>query len=207
MRSGKLLLILTVLLGGQAAWANTAATFSFSVDTSSIASSLGALEFELFSGAPQSITAAVQGFQPIGGVDTSTLFVLGDNSGDLSSILLLDNACCADNFYSPNFTYGPSINFQVTLSWSAPVDPSNPSAFHFYMFDSSNNPVLAAAGPNNPGGWAGELDVPTTAGPLAFTSFSEQLTITQASAIPEPATLVFAISGLLAIGACRRRRR
>lgn len=200
------LLLIPLLLGGHAAWANSVAMFNFSVDTSSIASSSGAVEFELSSGAPQSITAAVSGFTPIAGVDTSTLFVSGDTSGDLSTVLLLDNACCLDNYYSPNFTYGDFISFQVTLSWSAPVDPSNPSAFHFYMFDSGNNPVLTTVGPNNAAGWAGELDVPSSPGPATYTSYSPQLTITPAASIPEPATLLFAISGVLVLGGLRRRR-
>lgn len=122
------------------------------------------------------------------------------------NVTVTDSASCCYQNYSPNFTYANSINFLVTLTWSAPVDPSNPSAFHFYMFDSSNNPVLTTVGSNNSGGWAAELDLPTTAGPAAYTSFSPQLTIAQASSIPEPATSLLAITGLLAVGGfCRRR--
>lgn len=214
MRIPKRLLLLLMLLAGQAAWASSA-LFYVSADTSSLAfGTPGYLQFELASGASQSVTATVQGFNSDGTLDTSPAALLesSDVSGNLPGDITLTNATYQFDYYSPGFSYGTFIQFNVLLNWSAPVD--QPTAFEFWLYDNEATPQPLLTQNNSLDGSVLDLNIPVGGGPITTSNYSvlnpsstaQILTVSTTAPVPEPGTIGLLVAGLGLMALSLRRR-
>jgi hypothetical protein len=173
--------------------------YTVTVDTSSINSTAGYLDFQfnpgLFPGS-QAATLQIQNFTTDGTLGTPT--PTGDVSGALPGTVAFDNLT-AFNDYLTTFTFGNSISFTVDLGGPAVSMPdgtsSSSSSFTFFMYDSSFNTLLA--GPSSPIGQALEVDV-NLDGTTTSTSYSPQLSASAVTPAPEPGTLLLLVSALSA---------
>ena len=189
-----------ISVGASAGWAANI-TYSVTADTSSIAGTVGYLDFQFNPGigSPAGATALLESFGSDGILDLSpgVLLVVGDVRGDLPGTVTFHNTGAA-NEYSPGFTFGNTIQFLVNLSWTQPVPaPDAGSSFFFSMLDQSFQPLLTT----NNLGTALELDI-NTDGTTTASSFSPQVA---AGTVPEPGTW-FVVAGL-AVVALRARKK
>ncbi|MFI5455755.1 MAG: NF038129 family PEP-CTERM protein [Isosphaerales bacterium] len=201
-RAQTLLAMIAVLMIAGAQWGPAARagsiTYDVTVDTSSLASTTGGIQFTLIAGnSPAPLdTAAITAFTPQAGLvppPTPT----GDVSGDLSGTLTMDNQ--NPSLYSESLVYGSSLSFHVTLSSNPGSSSSADTLFAFYLFDANGNPV---SGPNSPSGEildiniqgpSGTFDTPVTYPPPAITATQ------MSSSVPEPSSMVLLGVGLGAI--------
>lgn len=216
MKKVKVLASAAVLMMAAAVAHANGVTYSVLADTSSLAGTLGWLDFQLVPGTGQyaEVTATLKNFDGgTGGLDAW-------NRGSTGSVVghELDWFCpgCPDLYFGPvyfddgtappvnstndywqMFSYGDYISFDVELDWTQPgyqVDTG--SAFIFEMADSDWNPLLLS--PSAPGFWYSEMDVfpdGTTA----------QFVYPAASSTPEPTTFLTAGSLLLLAVFVRKR--
>jgi hypothetical protein len=179
--------------------------YEVTVDTSSFAGTMGSLEFQLnpVAGAGY-VQGVISGFSSNGGVLGSVDPPnIGDASGDLGSQVTLDNGTGFNDLLQ-DFTYGSSFTFLVTFTGAGTSLPSADTEFSMTLWNQqggSGNALFSIGGV--PGGTALTIDMPdntvVTGNPAVV-----------ANPVPEPATLVSALSGLAALlmyGLESRRRR
>jgi hypothetical protein len=197
-------LILT-LLGAFAAISAHAdsASYSFTVNTSSLATNYGYIDLELNQGTLLSppITATITGFATDGTLNPADLTITpaGDFSGTLPGTLTITADTNPD--YFEGITFGNRIIFDLTLagpgvSRSGNAGGTSGTLFQLSFFDSTgSNPVLTT----DPSGINSEVSVDATGVPTAL-SLDPSTKI-----IPEPSTFVLAVAPLFALVALARR--
>ncbi len=195
-------LILLAALAAGAAMADV--VYIVNVDTSSIAGTTGAIEFQFnpgFNSLPA--TAQVQQFQSDGTLGTAFPSI-GNVTGTLPTTLTFVNDPTLNDYFQ-EFTFGNSLTFQVVLGGdgiNAPDGISSGSGFAYALWadTAASAPALATS---DPFGSAGQI-VFDSNGSVAAQSFIGEASITPA---PEPGTTVlFAAGGLFLLVARRRRR-
>jgi hypothetical protein len=192
------------MLTASAAWAGSMTVY-VSANTSSIAASAGYLDFQFIPTAGGDVfayaTLTLKDFESDGTLDVTPfpgpLFTQGSVTGDLPAMVVFDNSTgSATNEYSPGFTYGNWIRFELdlTLNMAQPVDPVTArSWFEFRMQDLSFGEVLTP--PDDLTSPAAEWDL-NADGSTTKIPISPQVTMSD-SAIPEPGTWLMLGSGLV----------
>jgi len=192
MSSTKLLFVAVLLSAATTARADSI-NYLITVDTESISGSTGFLDFQ-FNPGPNNVaaaTATLENYSSSGTLDLNGLLTNGDVSGNLPGTVTFDNGTQL-NEYSPNFTFGASIQFQVVLSWTQPdVPPDSGSLFSFYMFQDATQQYVS--GDSSPDGRAFDLNVNadgTTPSNNYSSGSSAPATISAISSTPEPGSMV-----------------
>jgi hypothetical protein len=188
-------------------------TFHISVDTSSIAGPPeGYLDFQFNAGSPAAGTASatISAFASDGTLDLSppAFFEQGNVTGNLpGNVTLIDDPGNAVNEYSPGFTYGNTLQFDVTLSLGNPPDMG--ATFLFHLLDSNFADPLTTD-PNSPDGRALDLIVNSANcsgfGCVTVDNYSSDLTVTPLAQAPEPGTLLLLVTACAVVWISRRRK-
>lgn len=217
MRISKLFAATVVLLGGSACWGGNLVYYITANTSPAAGSPEGYLDFQFNPGSVGSAaaaTATVAQFFSDGVLDTSgpALVVNGDETGDLSTTLTLGNTSTL-NEYSPGFTFGNLLRFQLTLAWdeTGPT-PTSGTAFVFYLSDAN----FSFANNQSPNGQALEVDI-NTDNTTTLSNYSADVAGSPAisvstqpfAATPEPASwmLLTAAAALAGLRAATRRVR
>ena len=181
-------------------------TYDVSINTASIAASSGYIDFQFNPADATSLfaTSTVSNFSTDGVVGTRVYQsgdATGPSTGPLSS-LSFDNGTPL-NELTYNFTYGTSINFDVTLMQSG--TGGDGSTFALTLYDPngnaySNNGVNTATITINPDG--------STTGTAYLPFAGVTGSVTELTAVPEPSTYLLSVIGFGAVfGWVRVRRR
>jgi len=180
--------------------------YTVTVDTSTINSTAGYLDFQfnpgLFPGS-QAASLQIEDFTTDGTLGTAPTLT-GDVSGALPGTLAFDNGTPFNDYFTA-FTFGNSISFTVDLGGPAISAPdgtsSSGSSLTFFVYDSSYNPLLADS--SSPIGQALEVDV-NLDGTTTPTSYSPQLSASPVTPAPEPASLILLVAGMVGIAVLKR---
>ena len=183
-------------------------TYDVAVNTSSIAGTMGSLDFQFNPGPLQTQAASLQilGFTS-DGVLAGSPSLTGDVSGALPTTLIYDNGTQYNDFFE-DFTYGTTLSFEVSLygpELSAPDGVSTSgSIFAFSMFSdpAGTIPVLTT---DTIDGFAATLNV-NLDGTTSVTDPSAETSVASSAATPEPGSLVLLATGLLVLAGMLRRQ-
>jgi hypothetical protein len=183
-------------------------TYDVAVNTSSIAGTMGSLDFQFNPGPLQTQAASLQilGFTS-DGVLAGSPSLTGDVSGALPTTLIYDNGTQYNDFFE-DFTYGTTLSFEVSLygpALSAPDGVSTSgSIFAFSMFSdpAGTIPVLTT---DTIDGFAATLNV-NLDGTTSVTDPSAETSVASSAATPEPGSLVLLATGLLVLAGMLRRQ-
>jgi hypothetical protein len=183
-------------------------TYDVAVNTSSIAGTMGSLDFQFNPGPLQTQAASLQilGFTS-DGVLAGSPSLTGDVSGALPATLIYDNGTQYNDFFE-DFTYGTTLSFEVSLygpALSAPDGVSTSgSIFAFSMFSdpAGTIPVLTT---DTIDGFAATLNV-NLDGTTSVTDPSAETSVASSAATPEPGSLVLLATGLLVLAGMLRRQ-
>jgi len=208
MRRHSLLFASFILYAASSASADTA--YDVSVDTSSIAGTVGSLDFQFNPGPLVSQSASLQILNfTSDGTLVPPAFPTGDVTGTLPSTLTFDNGS-GFNDYFQGFTFGSSLAFNVSLFGPALSSPdgvsTSGSTFAFSMFADAagTQPVLTS---DTTDGFASVVTV-NLDGSTTVTNFSPQATLASASVapVPEPRGTVLLIAAMTALLVSLRSR-
>jgi hypothetical protein len=192
------------------ATARASVIYNVAVDTSSVSSTQGFLDFQFDPGnaSSQAATAVIGNFNTVGG----TLMPPPATSGSVVG-LLPGTVTFTNNFvfsdYFEGFTYGASFSFTLTLSGPALDSPNGTATagttFGLGLYDRNQNPILT----NQASGFAGEVDILLN-GSTSATAFPNGtgpsvVTFTRVTnGVPDPGNtlllLGLAMAGLLPFG-------
>ena len=184
-------------------------TYGVIVDTSSISSTAGSLDFNFNPGplVSQAATLQILGFSSDGALAGSPTLT-GDVAGALPGLLTFDNGT-GFNDYFEGFTFGSTLSFQVSLDGAALNSPdgtsSSGSTFAFSMFSDADGtvPVMTSDTTN---GFAFTVDV-NLDGTTSVTNFSTRTGVSPlTSAVPEPGGYALFGTVIVLLGALRFRR-
>ena len=200
-----LLLFALLLLATSPSWANV--TYQVTVDTSSLASTSGSLDFQFNPGflTTQPANLQILNFSSDGTPGGSPTLT-GDVSGALPGTVAFDNGSLFNDYFT-GFTYGNSLTFSVDLFGPAVTSPdgtsSSGSSFAFSMFSDPGGtiPVLT----NDPSGFALTIDI-NLDGSTTPTNSSSVLTVQNVTPAPEPPTLLLLVSAFASASLLRKRR-
>jgi PEP-CTERM motif len=217
------LLGLVLMLIGPSARAGQ--VWNVSLDTSRLAADYGggpfALDFELIGTNGNTVTLGAFSFGG-GTAGPGLAFLTGGASGDLGSLVTLNDSANFFSDFNQQFTPGSTLSFTVDSTLVPPSPGGTPDNFSIVIF-TAYDPVNGY----NPFTGTGGTPIPTTDptgsdtflnmdinGPGATTPTGYPgangdipITITPAGAVPEPSSGVLMILGLLGIMgvACRHR--
>ncbi|HLK66776.1 MAG TPA: NF038129 family PEP-CTERM protein [Bryobacteraceae bacterium] len=186
-------------------------TYDVTVDTSSILSTAGSLDFNFNPGPLVSQAASLQilGFSSDGTLAGSPAFT-GDVSGALPATLTFDNGT-GFNDYFDGFTFGSTLSLQVSLYGPALSSPdgtsTSGSTFAFSMFSDAAGTVPALTS-DTMNGFAFTADV-NLDGTTTVANFSSQTSVApETGAVPEPDGILL-LGTAIAFGTIRQlgRRR
>ncbi len=212
-------LLLLGVLGPESAHADL--SFSLSVDTSSLSTQSGYLDFQFNPGdsSAEAATATVTLFQTMGGILAQPASLTGDATGSLPGTLTLDNGTVYNDVFQ-GFTFGSSIGFDLTLSGPAIASPggNTGTAFAVSLYAADGFTPLLTTDPNgsvatidlNPNGTAAVYTFAQS--PTDNTSVATVTAATGVTAVPEPSTLTVVLlssslqAGLILFRRVRRRR-
>jgi hypothetical protein len=171
-------------------------TYDVAVNTSSIAGTMGSLDFQFNPGplVSEPATLKILNFASDGTLNPPPV-PTGDVSGVLPGTLSFDNLTAFNDYFEP-FTYGTMLSFDVSISSTA--GGTSGSAFAFSMFSDAAGtmPVLTSDTTN---GFAFTVGV-NLDGTSTVTPFSSQSTVVPA-VVPEPAGLTLVGIGFALVGA------
>lgn len=185
-------------------------TYDVTIDTSSIAGTVGSLDFNFDPGplVTQAASLQILDFTSTGaGALAGSPTLTGDVSGSLPATVTFDNGT-AFNDYFEGFTFGTTISFDVTLYGDALSTPdgvsTSGSTFAFSMFSDAAGSVPALT-TDTTNGFALTVDV-NLDGTTTVADSSGQTIVEQATAtVPEPFTLLFLAPTLVGLAAGRRK--
>ncbi len=207
------LLLGSSVLGRGSAYADL--VFNVSVDTSSLNTQSGFLDFELNPGDSSALaaTASVTLFQSVGGILSQPASLTGDATGSLPGALTLQNGTPFNDAFQ-GFTFGNSFSFTLTLSGPAIDTPggTSGSAFALSLYGADGvTPQLTT----DPNGSVATIDLNAN-GTASIYTFAQSATdstpvaiVTAGSAVPEPPALGLVVFGVACAGLinfCRSRR-
>jgi hypothetical protein len=175
----------------------------------------GFLDFQFNPGdsSAEAATASVTLFQTVGGILAQPASLTGDAAGSLPGALTLNNGTAFNDAFQ-GFTFGDNFGFILTLSGRAIESPGGTtgSAFALSLYAADGITPLLTTDPN---GSVATIDLNANGTATVFT-FAQSptddtpaATVTPASAVPEPSTLVlvlFAVACADLINHCRSRR-
>src|SRR5271165_585454 len=184
-------------------------TYGVTVDTSSIFSTAGSLDFNFNPGplVTQAASLQILSFSGNGSLAGGPSLT-GDVSGALPATVTFDNGS-GFNDYFEGFTYGSTLAFHVYLYGPALCCPdgtsTSGSTFAFSMFSDSVGtiPVLTS---DTIDGFAFTVDV-NLDGTTTVTNFSPVTSINPVSAVPEPGGVVLLGTAIASVGTLLRRKR
>jgi hypothetical protein len=169
-------------------------TYTVSVNTQALAGTTGSLDFNFNPGPLVSQSAMLQILDFSGGALAGGPVLSGDASGSLPGTLSLDNGT-GFNDYFQQFTYGPTLTFDVSLYGPALSAPdgvsSSGSTFAFSMFSDAAGTVPALT-TDVSDGFAYVVNV-NLDGSTTMTNY-----IVNSAVAPEPVTLFLVGISLLA---------
>ena len=179
--------------------------FNVSVDTSTLGSQNGYLDFQFNPGdsSAEAATATVTLFHTAGGILAQPAFLTGDAAGSLPGTLTFDNGTVYNDAFQ-GFTYGTSFSFTLTLSGPAVDFPGGTagSAFAVSLYAADGITPLLTTDPN---GSVATVDLNATGSasiytfPQSPTDNTPAASVT-ASAVPEPTTATLTLISLLTVG-------
>ncbi len=192
------------LLGAGSAHAGI--TFNVSVDTSSLNTQSGLLDFQFNPGDSTALaaTASVTLFQTVGGILSQPAMLTGDAAGSLPGTLTLQNST-AFNDANQGFTFGDSFSFNLTLSGPAVDNPGGTagSTFALSLYAADDITPLLTTDPNGSVATI-NLNANGTTSVFTFpqspTDNTPVATVTLAGAVPEPSTLVLGLIAAMCAG-------
>ena len=200
MRRSQLLAI-SLLLAGSAAYADV--VVQVDANTSSIDGTMGSVDFQFNPGALsfQQATVTISNFTTDGSFD-GTQQDFGDvTGGPITSPITITNTD-ADNEDFETFTFGRTLQFDLTFSGPAVTAPNgsslSTSVFTFSMFSDPAGTIPALT--SNPNGVAAMVTV-NLDGTITAQAVSPYVSV------PEPTYAWLAGGALLLLGALRRRSR
>ena len=183
--------------------------FSVSVDTSSLSTQSGFLDFELNPGdsSAEAATATVTLFQSVGGILSQPASLTGDATGSLPGTLTLNNTTAFNDVFQ-GFTFGDSFSFRLTLSGQAVDSPGGTtgSAFALSLYAADGTTPLLTTDPN---GSVATIDLNAN-GTASVHTFAQSPTdnssVATVTAVPEPSALVLVLIGSASAGLIKLRQ-
>jgi len=185
-------------------------TYNVTVNTSSIAGSVGSLDFNFNPGPLAVQDASVQILNVSSdGIFVGSAAVIGNVSGTLPTTLTFDNGT-AFNDYFQEFTFGSTLAFDVSFLGPALSSPdgvsTSGSTFAFSLFSdiAGTLPTLTT---NLADGFAFTVDV-NLDGTTTATNFSSQVTglPSVSNPLPEPASIALLAMGFTIMMRSHRRQ-
>jgi len=178
-------------------------TYDVTVNTSSLSGTAGSLDFNFNPGplVTQAAFLQILGFSS-DGLLTGGPTLTGDISGALPSTVMFDNGT-GFNDYFEGFTYGSTLLFDVSLFGPALTSPNGTStsgstlAFSMFSDPAGTIPTLTS---DTTDGFAFIANV-NLDGTTTVTNFSPETSVSTASAVPEPSSVVLLGIALALIGA------
>ena len=181
--------------------ASAVVTYTVTVDTSSVAGTMGFLDFQFNPGnsTSQLAVAQITNFNPDGGTLTGAPMINGNVTGTLPGTVTFVNST-ALNEYFQGFTYGTKVSFVLMLSGPAIDSPNGMatagSTFGLGLYDMSQNPILTNQGGTT--GFAGEVNINLdgTTTPIGFPTATAGPSVVTFGTVPADAFQVRYASNL-----------
>ena len=159
------------------------------------------LAFDLTQGAPTPNSVTISGFETDGQLGAATLPPSGVTGGPLpADVTLTDTDFFVELLQA--IALGTYITFTFDASGSA-TDVA-PAGFAVFILDSTAQQSLVTTG--DPSGALFLYSIGNSDPFQVFEPFSNGVTVTQVSRVPEPGVLSLAIAALVAFGVARTRR-
>jgi len=185
-------------------------TYTVTINTSSIAGTVGSLDWNFISGPLATQTASLQILRySSNGILAGSPSLTGDVTGALPSSLTFDNGT-GFNDYFDGFTYGSTLSFDVFLygpALSSPDGTSNSnSTFAFSMFSDAAGTTSVLTN-DTTDGFAFIVNIDPD-GSTTVTNYSDQTSVEPETGItPEPGGFLLVATGLAMIAFVGMRRR
>lgn len=189
--------------------------WTVSVDTSQLAANYTgpfALDFELVGSNGNTVTLSSFSFGSGGNAGPGSAFLTGGASGDFSGGISLNDSVNFFSDFNQQFTPGANLTFTMNSTLVAPPPGGSPDNFSMVIFQSYDpvngfNPSTGTGGTpittTDPSGndtfFNFNINGPgsTTVSVFPSTSGDISLTVTPASAVPEPTSAVMLLLGVL----------
>ncbi len=193
-----------------ASFAQAGVQYQVTVNTASVVTTTGFLDFQFNPGnaSSQSATAVLSNFS--GGTINGAPSTTGNVSGTLPTTVTMINSTPFQELFQ-SFTFGPSFTFLLSLSGPALDTPNGTSTagttFGLGLYDSGQNPILTSQGAGT--GFAGQVQInlngsTTPTGFLQSTGAPSVVTFVQV-VVPEPGAMGLVGLGLAALLLVKRR--